>query len=141
MSTIVLALCLLMAEPHGVCARASPPTPVWATIEWVGYASHIVAGEAPSNCEVCNRWIACTIVRDIQRGYNPWNLYPGRWHGWKSYGPAHKLAVQQALNPAFCRGIPRCIYLGNEKDYRFSWSRYGPAIIVGNRNGTIVCVE
>ena len=145
-----LALCLLLLVPHGVCAREPLPIPIWATPNWQVYAAHIVAGEAPPGCETCYRYIACTIVGDVQgrrepggnvRFYHPWGLHPGRWKGYKPYNYAHLQAIRDALAPMGCHDIPRCLKLGNITDYRYNWIGYGPAIVVGDRNGLIVCVE
>jgi len=121
-----------------------PSLPAYATQQWIHYAASIVAGETVPGCEICDRWIACTIQRDIERGYYPWALHPGRWHGYRTPRPEHLAAVEAALHPQGCLDVPTCAYLGNLNDYRY-WSagRLAQDVschLVGNRHGAIVCI-
>ena len=146
----VLRLCLAAGYASGVCHTLGlddipPPLPPdWATPQWAHEAAGIVAGETVPNCIECDLWVACTIVGDVElRGYHPWRLRPGRWHGWKEPGERHLQAVQDALEGK-CAGIPTCAFLGSLRDYTGHW-RYGLAserrvLVIGNGRGAIVCV-
>ena len=124
-------------EIHAAQAAAAPP---WATPAWQNYAAHIVAGESPAGCAVCDLWIACTIRRDVERGWAPWNL-AGRWHGWQATTTsAQREAVTVAMQAGGCDAVPRCRYLGNTRDFQYNWTGTGAALVVGNKHGLIVCV-
>ena len=149
--TTVLAVCLAFA-PMGACAaeldtgsldglREVYVPPTWATDSWRDYAAHIVAGESVPYCPMCDLWIACTTVADVERGWHAWGLFPRRWHGYQRPTTAHRLAVDLALTEHGCDGVPACRYLGSARDFRYNWTYLGPALTVGNARGLVVCVE
>jgi hypothetical protein len=115
----------------------------WATPYWRNtYAPSIVAGETVPGCSECDLMIACTLYNDVvEGGYSPFRLYgnPGRWHGWKKPRQQHIDAVQKALDGG-CSSLPRCIRLGNRTDFQYNWTHMGPAVVVGNQRGLIICV-
>lgn len=145
--------CLAAVVAAGTCHAlpgdfhppALPPLPEWATQEWVYTAAGIVAGETVHRCAECDQWIACTIVGDVTlRGYHPWRLRPGRWHGWRIPRERHLTAIRDALEYR-CDAVPNCAYLGSLSDYTGRW-RFGLArgklsLIIGNSHGAIVCVQ
>lgn len=136
----MLALCIL-TTPHGICKAEEDflkGTPSWATEEWKNFASHIVAGEIPYGCEECALVTACTIRRDVERGWNPWNLRQ-RWYGWKQPTEMALNAVEESLSTMGCACVPDCKFLGNQNDYNWNWSPQ-PFIEFGNDNGKSVCV-
>lgn len=144
------SICLLMLlMTSGIPDEpGAPPRDIdrydFATDAWIEYAAGIVAGETVVGCQECNRWIACTIVRDVAlRGYYEYGLYPGRWHGKKPPRDEHRETIRRAARPGGCSDVPVCRYLGNERDYR-GW-RAGLAsgvqsYIIGNERGAIVCI-
>jgi hypothetical protein len=148
----MVSLCLAAAFAAGACRAllgdfhppAPPPLPAWATQEWVYDAAGIVAGETVHRCAECDLWIACTVVGDVTlRGYHPWRLRPGRWHGWRRPGVRHLAAVEDALRGG-CVSAPDCAYLGSLSDYLGHW-RYGLAgkrrvLVIGSQWGVIVCI-
>ena len=153
---ITLHACLITSLAAGPCYAAPvpiapPPLPDWATQEWIHDAAGIVAGESVPGCDLCDLWIACTVVEDVTvRGYHPWRLRPaeedrpGRWYGWREPGGRHLMAVERALNMGGCSEAPTCAYLGSLNDYAGNW-RFGLAQgelchVIGNRHGAIICV-
>ena len=146
----VLQLCLAAGYASGVCHTLLPgdiPPPLlpdWATDAWVYEAAGIVAGETVPDCAECDLWVACTIVGDEElRGYHPWRLRPGRWHGWREPRERYLTAVEKALEGK-CAGVPTCAFLGSLSDYTGHW-RYGLAseqqvFVIGNKFGAIACV-
>ena len=102
--------------------EATPRWPSWATPAWREYAAHIVASEA-RGVPQADIVVACTLIRDIERGWSPWGLHPGRWHGWGSPDSADRQAIEDALNGA-CTGVPDYIYVGNFRDAQY-WARTG----------------
>lgn len=149
--TLRVSLCILMLLPPAMPDEPGLDLPKlypWATEEWRVEATHILAGETVQNCPECDRWVACTMVRDVIRGRcHPNNLHPGRWHGWSDHPrPHHREAVEQALRPfgLGCRDVPVCRYLGNLDDYEH-WLETGlaseiPSHTIGTSLGAIVCV-
>ena len=138
-----LVACLMVGVSSGPCHVASPTkpaTPTWATPAVQEHLAGIVAGETVLGCPKCDLWIACTIRRDIERGWNPWLLHPGRWHGWKAPSDSHRASIAVALSLGGCANVPRCKYLGNIRDYRLNWTSH-PAIVIGTPRGLIACVE
>ena len=123
---LALVVCLAAGAPSGVCNAevhdlVFPVAPQWATASWQTYAAHIVASEArgvPSADIV----IACTLIRDIERGYHPWNLHPGRWHGYGTPDDLDRKAVTDALLSSACVDVPRYKYVGNFRDAQY-WVR------------------
>lgn len=88
--TFTLVICLMAGAPRGACMaeladadgrEIYPRAPYWATERWQDYAAHIVASEA-RGVPAADIVIACTILRDVERGYHPWRLHPGRWKGY-----------------------------------------------------------
>jgi len=148
--TNIVNLCLAAGFATGVC-HALPgdfqpaPVPAWATQEWIYDAAGIIAGETVPDCQECDMWIACAVVEDVmKRGYHPWQLRPGRWHGWREPQERHLAAVREALEGG-CETAPTCAYLGSLSDYtghwRFGLARERLSYIVGNAHGALVCVQ
>jgi len=111
--------------PYGDANGNPAPAPEmypWADWEWRDYASHIVAGEAADTDEG-RLVIACTIVRDILRGREPYNLHT-RWYGWKNPEWHDRMAMWDALQVEGCRDIPWYRYVGSKRDYQV-WLRGG----------------
>ena len=145
---ITLHACLVTSLVAGPCYAilppAPPPLPEWATREWIHDAAGIVAGESVPGCDLCDLWIACAVVEDVTlRGYHPWHLRPGRWHGWREPRGRHYEAVRDALEGR-CDVAPECAYLGSFSDYLGRW-RSGLAherqvLAVGNSAGVVICV-
>jgi len=145
-TTLIVLVMLLLSTP--VSARIiDEPTPYrsashWATPAWQRYAGHIVAGESPAGCQECDQVIACTLINDVKRGYSPWRLHPGRWHGWRKHvTPAQQRAVSLAVTTNVCFSLPVCKFLGNARDFQYNWTHLGPGTVWGNRNGLVICVE
>lgn len=127
-----IAFCTAIA-PAGVCnaevaggyaLAVADEWPAWATAAWVEYAAHITASES-RNVPSSDLPIACTLVRDVERGYHPWRLYgnPGRWHGWGAPDAADYAAVRTALGGG-CGEVPDFRYVGNLNDSWY-WKRVG----------------
>lgn len=123
-----LAACLLAGVPMGVC-RAEfafpqppepPPLPNWATESWQDFAAHIVASEA-RGVPQADIVIACTILRDIERGWHPWALR-NRWFGYGAPDALDRLAVESALTGG-CVDVPVYRYVGNFRDAQLWRSR------------------
>ena len=66
--------------------------------------------------------VACTLVRDVERGWGRWNLR-GRWYGWKRPSALDVQAVYDALSGG-CGGVPVYRYVGSETDY-LRWKAKG----------------
>jgi len=145
-------LCLAAGLAAGICYAlpgdfhppAPPPLPEWATQQWLYVAAGIVAGETVHDCATCDLWIACTVVGDVERrGYHPWRLRPGRWHGWREPGERHYEAIRQALR-GLCDAAPKCAYLGSLSDYagnwRFNLAHEQRVTAIGNRHGVLTCI-
>jgi hypothetical protein len=132
MTLAALALAAMLA--------AVPTTadgPPEATVDAV---AGIVAGETAVNCPACDRVIACTIARDLARGYSVARLRH-RWygHGWPSVG--QRETVRQALsNGGYCAEIPDCRFVGNVSDYANNWRGLGPGVLHCGTRGCVVCV-
>lgn len=112
--------------PYGDENGNPAPAPMlypWASPEWRDYASHILAGERDGQMD--RRTIACSLVRDVLRGYGPWDLRK-RWYGWREPSWADRLEIWHVVfqTPGHCDGIPWCRYVGSGKDYEL-WSRRG----------------
>ena len=132
MTNIILALCIVTGAPLGACwaevqdeldRNFYPRAPHWATDAWRDYAAHIVASEA-RGVPAADIVIACTLIRDVERGFRPWNLHPGRWHGFGKPDEADIQAVTDALLSPACVHIPRYKYVGNFRDAQY-WTRSG----------------
>jgi hypothetical protein len=145
-----LAACLVAGYASGICHTLLPDDippllpPAWATPRWVHDAAGIVAGETVPDCAECDAWVACTIIEDVTlRGYHPWRLRPGRWHGWREPGERHYKAIRRALR-GHCASAPECAYLGSFSDYtghwRFNLAQAQPVLAIGNSRGVIVCI-
>lgn len=144
MVSLCLAACITADTCQALPSECPPLLPGWATPRWIHDAAGIVAGETVHDCATCDRWIACTVVKDVTlRGYHPWRLRPGRWHGWRRPGERHLTAVEAALKGE-CRDTPECAYLGSLSDYtrnwRFNLAREQQVSAIGNSRGVIVCV-
>jgi len=144
--TNILLACLVASGSVGMCRAElndyipdEPPS--WATEEWVEYAAHIVASEA-GGVPVADKVIACTMIRDIERGWNPWNLRK-RWFGWGTPDRLDREAVRQAL--INCDDIPSYKFVGNVNDTRV-WLRNnmitnGPHDIYLGNNAAVVGIR
>lgn len=127
MSNLIL-ICWLMGIPMGVC-RAEEPyltyvevPPTWASPQWRNFAAHIVASEA-RNVPAADIVVACTLRRDVERGWHPWGLRDGRWLGWGTPDAADIAAVESSLNGG-CVDIPTYKYVGNITDVLL-WTQRG----------------
>lgn len=98
-----------------------PDTPHWATPNWQDWAAHIVASEA-RGVPQADLVVACTMVRDVQRGWHPWALRK-RWFGWGEPDLQDRLAVWLAVSGG-CNSVPNYRYVGNLQDARY-WKRLG----------------
>lgn len=110
------------------------------------FMASILNGETAYGCDECHKWIACTIARDARRyrnkGSSVYTLHPGRWKGFKGNPSEEYIEIMDnALGIWWCLDAPICKFLGNANDYRYNWTGYGSALVVGNRNGLVVCVE
>jgi len=94
----------------------------FADADWRDFASHIVAGET-GNSPQARRVVACTLVRDVLNGWEPYNLRK-RWYAWKEPEWLDRLAVWNALFENGCDGLPWYRYVGNEND-RLIWISKG----------------
>lgn len=145
-----LAFCTAIA-PAGVCnaevadgyaLHVPDEYPAWATATWVEYAAHITASES-RNVPSSDLPIACTLVRDVERGYHPWRLYgnPGRWHGWGAPDTADYAAVRTALGGG-CEAVPDFRYIGNWNDMHYfrrqGWLGEQPLALYVGENGACV---
>ena len=101
---------------------AQPVMPDWATEAWIDYAAHIVASEA-WNVPSADLAVACTLVRDVRRGWQPWALHH-RWYGWAEPDEADYAAVRRALTPNGCDSVPEFAFVGNLDDL-FYWRSIG----------------
>lgn len=134
MISLILIACLATGAPMGVCMAevacgaviedfpVQVEVPTWATERWMDYAAHIVASEA-RGVPQADIVIACTILRDIERGWHPKAL-GDRWYG---YGPpdvADRQAVKDALYTDTCEDVPVYRYVGNFRDAQL-WRRLG----------------
>lgn len=125
-----------------VLALILGPTP-----PWLDAAAAVVAGEAPAGCIECYRLVACTILYDIGRDWDPaalLNAESPRWHGRRAPREEHYRAVEWALNGG-CAELPTCAYLGNLPDlagwYRSGLVAEGQEVrVYGGRTGAIACV-
>lgn len=134
MISLILVACLLSGAPTGVCraeiacgavAEDFPvqvEVPTWVTEHWMNYAAHIVASEA-RGVPQADIVIACTILRDIERGHGPWNLQ-SRWFGYGPPDKADRQAVKDALYTDACEDVPEYRYVGNFRDAQL-WKRLG----------------
>lgn len=111
--------------PYGDANGNPAPAPElypWADWEWRDHGSHIIAGEA-ADTAIGRLVIACTIVRDVLRGRDPYNLRT-RWYGWKRPGWHDRMAMWNALQMDGCRDIPWYRFVGSKRDYQI-WLRGG----------------
>lgn len=97
----------------------------WATPAWIEFASWIVASEA-RGVPAADKVVACTLVRDVERGWNPW-LLRNRWFGWGRPDAADRKAVLQAVSGG-CGDVPDYLYVGNYRDAQH-WRSVG---MIGN---------
>jgi len=144
----LLMACLALGYPMGMCQAidADPEyqPPKWATPEWKDFASHIVASEA-RGVESADIVIACTLIRDIERGWHPWELRK-RWFGWGTPDKKDIEAVNQSLTKDGCANIPEYKYVGNINDVRV-WMNMrmintGPHdLYIGYGGQTVVGIE
>lgn len=153
---LILAACLLTGAPRGACraeiaggaSLTDFPVPVvvpsWATANWIEAAAAIVQGEA-ARTDGARLMTACTILNDVERGWDPWRLVynTGRWHGRARPTDEAREAVREALGGG-CAGLPVCLYLGNWTDYR-GWVQAGsvgdnPVWAWSNGYGETVCI-
>lgn len=123
----LIVICLLMGIPMGVCKAEEPHltygevSPAWATPQWRDFAAHIVASEA-RNVPEADIVVACTLRRDVERGWNPWRLRD-RWFGWGPPEIADIAAVTSSLNGG-CADVPTYLYVGNITDVLL-WTQRG----------------
>ncbi len=89
-------------------------SPRWATEQWQDFASHIVASEA-RNVPEADIVIACTLVRDVENGWNPWALR-NRWFGWGTPDDKDRQAVFMSLSSPACDDVPEYRFVGNFLD-------------------------
>jgi len=149
---ITLSICLAAGALQGVCMADIKMNedwtidfPSWATLKWQDYAAHIVASEA-RGVDSADIVIACTLINDIEKGYNPWNLYPGRWHGYGAPDDKDRQAVKDALFRDACLRIPVYKYVGNFRDAQY-WNAVnmiddGPFdLYIGTNGRAVVGVE
>ena len=149
-TAIFMSTCLMIA-PAGVCRaevaggwplHVADEYPAWASESWIIYASHIVSSEA-RNVLSADLPVACTLIRDVQRGYHPWALYgnPGRWHGWGTPDAADYAAVRTALGGG-CGGVPNFRYFGSWRDLdyfrRMGWLGEQPLSLYVGAGGACV---
>jgi len=87
--------------------------PEWATDAWQDWAAHVVASEA-RDVPSADLVVACTMVRDIERGWPPWAL-DRRWFGYGPPDEADYAAVRQAVNGG-CGDVPHYKFVGNFQD-------------------------
>ena len=124
---IFMSTCLIIA-PAGACRaeiaggyplHIAAEYPARASESWVTYAASIVSSEA-RDVPSADLAIACTIYRDVQRGYHPWRLYgnPGRWHGYGTPDADDYAAVRTALGGG-CEDVPNFRYFGNFNDMHY----------------------
>jgi len=111
----------LIAGVYRGAVREELQGPAWATEAWREWASHIVASEA-RGVPQADIVVACTMVRDVARGWHPWALR-GRWFGWGPPDEADREAVDAALTGG-CVGVPDYAFVGNYRDAQL-WRRMG----------------
>jgi len=155
-TSLFLAACIATGGSLGVCRAEAilgtdilaTPYPQWASEEWVEFAAHIVASEAAGVPEA-RIVVACTMVRDVERGWHPWALRK-RWFGWGWPSAGDFAAVRSALNGVNgkygeCYKIPSYKYVGNLRDAQH-WRRTGVIgsgpydLYVGPTGNTVVGV-
>ncbi len=115
-------------------------TPRWATESWQNFAAHIVASEA-RNVPEADIVIACTLVRDVENGWNPWALR-SRWFGWGNPDDQDRGAVLMSLSSPACDDVPKFRFVGNLNDVRY-WRSIGmipegPYDLYVGRSGSVV---
>jgi hypothetical protein len=148
----VLVACIAAGYPFGICVAEAPhlsadhfvlapELPGWATAEWQHYAAHIVASEARGVPDA-DIVVACTMVRDVERGWHPWGLRD-RWFGWGPPDDRDRAAVAQAVS-GDCDGVPDYAYVGNFQDAQL-WRELGYItgrvdLYLGDNGGAVVGV-
>lgn len=120
-------ICLVACIAVTICASSGVQPPCgdeyeFATDAWQDYVSHIVASEA-RGVEEADIVVACTLVRDVKRGWGPWALR-GRWFGWGTPDEADRNAVLQAVTRGGCVNVPEYRYVGNFQDVQH-WRAVG----------------
>lgn len=137
---IITATVVLAA---GVALGLPTNTEPWATDAWIDFAAHIVASEA-RNVPSADIVVACTLLRDIKRGWHPWDLRK-RWFGYGPPDDKDRAAVLDALYTSACRKVPHYKYVGNIRDV-YHWRAVkmiggGPFdLFVGPTGSTVVGV-
>lgn len=111
---LVVALC---CGPYGGTAAGTG----WATEAWREWAAGVVAGEV-RGVPAARMAVACTLVRDVAAGWDPWRLGE-RWYGWHEPGPEDRAAVEAALAGG-CEGVRRYRFVGSLEDARM-WQARG----------------
>jgi len=117
--TSALALCIAATSVIGPTLAYDVQD--WATPAWQEWAAHIVASEA-RGVPQADIVVACTMVRDVERGWHPWALR-SRWFGWGTPDDRDRAAVGQALNGG-CSGVPDYAHVGNFQDAQY-WRMRG----------------
>jgi len=149
MKYLVVSLLFLLVARPAYARPVNPPdatepqAPRWASERWIIFAAHIVASEA-RGVPQADVVVACTIVRDIERGWHPWAIR-GRWFGWGRPDAKDIGAVRDALITGGCDEVPIYRYVGNFKDVQY-WRSIGFAgsgpldLYVGRRGQSVVGV-
>lgn len=126
MKTIsAVIVCIVLCTPVGPGdedVSDLPEPPGFATGAWIDYAAHIVASEA-RNVPAADIVIACTLIRDVERGWNPWNLRR-RWFGYGAPDAQDLMAVRNAVYTRACEAVPRYKFVGNIRDVYY-WRSIG----------------
>lgn len=121
-----------------------PQPPEWATDAWQDFAAHIVASEA-RNVPAADIVVACTLGRDVGRGWSPWAL-GDRWYGYGRPDAADRQAVRDALTTDACDAVPDYKFVGNIRDVQH-WRAVGMIgegpfdLYVGATGSTVVGVR
>lgn len=122
-TAVILCVTLLMpVGPGDEDESEYPEPPVFATGAWIDYAAHIVASEA-RNVPAADIVIACTLLRDVERGWHPWNLRR-RWFGYGTPDAKDVAAVRNAVYTRACEAVPEYKFVGNLKDV-YLWRSIG----------------
>jgi len=132
MIKLMFVLLMFWTPQEGPIVNLTSP---WATEAWQDYASHIVASEARGVPDA-DIVIACTLVRDIERGWSPWNLR-ARWFGWGTPDARDRRAVFDAVSSSSsaCVEVPAYQFVGNVNDLRY-WRSIG--MVSGGPHDTYV---
>ena len=121
-SATIMAFVLLAMPVNPPSTHFEDVKPLWATERWVDFASHIVASEA-RGVPQADLVIACTMVRDVEKGWYPWALR-SRWFGWGRPDAKDIRAVEDSLTQGGCDEIPDYRYVGNFRDVQY-WRSIG----------------